>query len=91
MKKDLSIINRMRVTHKKSISNGIRELQREALSVHRTPLKNNLLCEVTTELPAGSEFANTLENRYYCEQKPRNSFICTTQTINILSFNITLY
>ena len=35
MNKDLSIINRMRVTHKESILIGIRELQRQALSVHR--------------------------------------------------------
>ena len=39
MNKDLSIINRMRVTHKESILLGIRELQRLALSVHRTPSK----------------------------------------------------
>jgi hypothetical protein len=62
MNKDLSIINRMRVTHKESILSGIRELQHQTLSVHRTPLKYNLLCEVTTELSAGSEFANTFEN-----------------------------
>ena len=39
MNKDLSIINRMRVTHKESILLGIRELQRQALSVRRTLLK----------------------------------------------------
>jgi len=36
MNKDLSIINRMRVTHKESILQGIRELQ-------RTPLKMNII------------------------------------------------
>ena len=43
MNKDLSIINRMRVTHKESILLGIRELQRHALSVRRTPLKMNII------------------------------------------------
>jgi len=43
MNKDLSIINRMRVTHKESILSDIRELQRQALSVRRTPLKMNII------------------------------------------------
>jgi len=35
-------------------------------------IKNNLLCEVTTELPIGSELANTFENKFIYEQIPHN-------------------
>ena len=35
-------------------------------------IKDNLLCEVTTELPIGSEFANTFENQFINEQIPQN-------------------
>jgi len=35
-------------------------------------IKNNLHCEVTTELPIGSELANTFENKFIYEQIPQN-------------------
>ena len=38
---------KLRVTHNESIIEGIRELQRLALSVLRTPLKTKTYCEAT--------------------------------------------
>ena len=35
-------------------------------------INNNLFCEVTTELPIGSELANTFENQFIYEQIPQN-------------------
>ena len=54
-------------------------------------IKNNLLCEVTTELPIGSELANTFENKFIYEQIPQNLINCILQIIKIQKFNIALY
>jgi len=35
------------------------------MRAHRTPLKKNLLCEVTTEPPVGGELVNTIKNNKY--------------------------
>jgi len=35
------------------------------MRAHRTPLKNNKNCEVTTELPVGGELVNTKKNNKY--------------------------
>ena len=41
------------------------------MRAHRTPLKNNILCEVTTEPPVGGELVNTIKNNKYMSNYQR--------------------